>query len=484
MKLVAVAVSALAIIPSVEAGKKRGRDRRNRPSRRKAVEVKEFPDLAAFAETDGGKHKEGVGVDKWDDLGEKSWTWTYECNPWEYLTDPFWLLEEYLPFSNNWGKGDQDNPVLEEFCCEFAAELVDPTCEDQDRDWGFPIAPKEEMICDLFAQEPYYRTILKQQARDACFCFYRKALGCGAEILAPGGYCDYPHSEVTLDDFRLSNNTVQNMCNKCLEEDERLVYPEHFEGKPYEQCFGMCMLKRGNPKEVYKPKVSDKACCFDGHGSGLELHSYEEKKAEQEIVFFPFGENKRKYDYFYTTTTMPDHDSVKSDYRLRFKYDGLYHVFMEVERYGGNGSTDPALFDISKFPSACQPDQWDSFSIHVFDESSKGGIIFKDVTLDGVDLGAFGFRADQSCASSDVSPDTTGVHGHSRSCVERPGGYGHPGGFELKGTVELSGVFDGDDIGVELVFGCSQKKDEGQCIGAEPWKMPKVSGASNPFSYY
>ena len=92
--------------------------------------------------------------------------------------------------------------------------------------------------------------------------------------------------------------------------------------------------------------------------------------------------------------------------------------------------------------------------------------------------------ADQSCASSDVSPDTTGVHGHSRSCVERPGGYGHPGGFELKGTVELSGVFDGDDIGVELVFGCSQKTDEGQCIGAEPWKMPKVSGASNTFSYY
>ena len=57
MKLVAVAVSALAIIPSVEAGKKRGRDRRNRPSRRKAVEVKEFPDLAAFAETDGGSTK-------------------------------------------------------------------------------------------------------------------------------------------------------------------------------------------------------------------------------------------------------------------------------------------------------------------------------------------------------------------------------------------------------------------------------------------
>mmetsp|Transcript_7808 Transcript_7808/g.15629 ORF Transcript_7808/g.15629 Transcript_7808/m.15629 type:complete len:107 (-) Transcript_7808:7-327(-) len=82
--------------------------------------------------------------------------------------------------------------------------------------------------------------------------------------------------------------------------------------------------------------------------------------------------------------------------------------------------------------------------------------------MDGVELGDFGFaiQPDPTCSDVAILPDINGIHGHNYTCVTRPGGFGHIAGFEFKGFVELNGKFRDDDIGLELVIGCSKKKTE------------------------
>ena len=66
-----------------------------------------------------------------------------------YLTNDYW---HFTPFWDGWkanGEGSY-NAHMAEFCCEFSAELVDPTCPDNN---GFPNAPAEKMICGIFQQE-------------------------------------------------------------------------------------------------------------------------------------------------------------------------------------------------------------------------------------------------------------------------------------------------------------------------------------------
>ena len=115
---------------------------------------------------------------------------------------------------------------------------------------------------------------------------------------------------------------------------------------------------------------------------------------------------------------------------------------------------------IDEFNSACEPGQWDSLNIHVYDESTKGGIAFTNVLLDNEQLGDFGFAVeDVSCPVYSIKPDVDGTPGHNHTCVTRPGGYGHVAGFTLTGTVVLQGTFRGDDIGLALTVGCSQPKE-------------------------
>ena len=411
--------------------------------------------------------------------GDTTWTTTDHCNCYEYLTDSFFRSSSYS-FDQNFDQGhhkanNNDGYFkMAEFCCEFAAELVDPKCVKNENghwvngDGQPPHAPVESLVCDLFATaDVVYKSELKQQARNACYCFYRD-LGCGREELATGGYCDYPRSEVTLDDFRMANNSAHNMCNSCLERDTnwRYLYPEgHYEGQSHDQCLGYCLLKRGDPNDVYQPTVSDEQCCFANKGSGLELHGFDENHMQQEIIFMPFAKfEDQAHDYFFknidSESAVPMFEPSRT-YEIILKYDGLCTAFMSVERYGTGGADyPPALYNISEFPIQCEPEDWDNLSVHVFDKSPDGGIVFKNVTMDGINLGDFGFgiQNDPSCSDTEISPDIDGIHGHNYTCITRPGGFGHISGFELKGLVELSGKFRDDDIGLELVVGCSQKE--------------------------
>lgn len=405
----------------------------------------------------------------------KTWTTTTTCNCYEYLTDSFFRASRYYfneifsdghHYENGNNKGYYH---LSEFCCEFAAELVDPVCQtDGNGQWinSYGGAPVEHMICDLFHQKDVtHRSKLMQEARNACYCFYRD-IGCGKEELGCGGYCDYANSEVTLDDFRMANNSAHNMCNSCLEKDGRYNFPQDYEGQSHDKCLGYCLLKRGDPNDVYAPFVTDERCCFDEHGFGLEVHGFEEDKVEQEIIFMPFAKfEKRVYDYFFLSPAGIPNFVPAREYEIKIEYDGLSTVFMTVERYGdGEPDYPPAEYYTQEFDMHCQPEHWDGLSVHVFDESPEGGIVFKEVTLDGVDLGSFGF-VDQSpfCPDMQVLPDIVGVPGHNYTCITRPGGYGHLSGFKLQGLVELSGRFVGDDIGVELIVGCQKKKEEHTC---------------------
>jgi len=422
--------------------------------------------------------------DKNDKTGTSTlWTSTERCSCYEYLTNDFFRSSRYdfdQYFTNgHHGEGTNNNNLgyfhMAEFCCEFAAELVDPKCElTTDNRWVNsegepPHAPVEAMICDLFATpDVALRSELKQQARNACYCFYRD-LGCGKEQLSEGGYCDYPHSEITLDDFRMANNSAHNMCNSCLEQDSsnRYLFPEHYEGQPHNHCLGYCLLKRGDPNDVYKPVVSDERCCFDDKGAGLLLHGFDENHIEEEIVFMPFGKYEEwTRDYFFQGITSESAVPMFlpfREYQVSIRYDGLSSAFMTVERYGtGEDGHPPAEFRTSEFPIQCEPEHWDSLSVHIFDESSDGGIIFKNVTMDGVELGDFGFaiQPGPSCSDVEIFPDIIGIHGHNYTCMTRPGGFGHLSGFDFQGLVELTGRFRDDDLGLELVIGCSKKKTQ------------------------
>ena len=401
------------------------------------------------------------------------WTRTVNCNCYEYMTDEFFRLQKYdfdtQRFDHHkYDEGTVNQNIaydhLMEFCCEFAAELVDPKCSKNalnqwvNKDGQPPHADVENMICDLFAMEPVrYRTTLMQQARDACFCFYRHH-GCGREELGHGGYCDYPHSEVTLDDFRMANNSALNMCNACLENDsnKQYLYPTLYEGRPHGHCFGYCMLKRGDPKQVYRPNVTDERCDFEDKAKGLKLHGFDENHPRQEITFNPFKqEADQKHDYFFQAISMgleanAPSMSLSSRYEIIIEYDGLDRSYMKVQRFDG----DYAKYDMTEFPLLCQPEDWDILSIHVFDESADGGIAFRDVTLDGVDLGDFGFVD----TDGQIMPDDVGMPGHNYTCVTRPGGYGHMSGFVFRGYVEVAGTFADDDVGLELIVGCSRKQ--------------------------
>ena len=387
-----------------------------------------------------------------------------------------------MPFWDGWKAPGEDkyNAHMAEFCCEFSAELVDPTCPDNG---GFPNAPAESMVCSIFEQDLPMRATLRRQARDACYCYYR-TLGCDNSLLEEGGYCNYPTNEVILDDFRFSNSSLVNMCNNDLEHhnDDKSYpddYPWHFEGQSFNQCLGYCLLKRGDPNRVFKPTVSNMQCCLDtnGEGFGFELHGYEaNEKANREIAFFPAvgNPNQRDYDYFFSTTSTPESVTFaapSSTYGISISYDGVFTATMEVDRHDG----DTAIHMVDEFQIDCEPGQWDSLNIHVYDESPDGGIAFTNVILDNEPLGDFGFAVkDESWPVYAVKPDIEGVYGHNNTCVSRPGGYGHVAGFELTGTVELAGNFLGDDIGLALTVGCSKPKavKEVGCCGKTNKEVP------------
>lgn len=387
---------------------------------------------------------------------------------------------------------------MAEFCCEFAAELVDPKCQkNQNGNWvngdGHPPhAPVEALVCDIFdTSDVSHKSNLKQQARDACFCFYRD-LGCGREELSKGGYCDYPNSEVTLDDFRMANNSAHNMCNACLENDNEHNYdfPIDYEGLSHNRCLGFCLLKRGDPNDVYAPTVSDKQCCFDSHGFGFDMNGQETDKIEKEIIWMPFETlEKREYDHFFHS----EHSEVdflpilnsSREYEVTMSYNGLSTAFITIERYGDGSEHYPAaFFHTSEFDIKCEPEDWDSLSVHIYDESDEGGIAFKSVTMDDVELGDFGFAVQlvETCTDTVIMAHTLGIHGSNHTCISRPGGFGHMAGFELKGLVELSGLFNGDDIGLELIVGCSQKKKEEEktcCCGDDG--VSPIKGYASPW---
>ena len=435
-----------------------------------------------------------------------AWTATERCSCFEYLTNDFFHSDKYN-FIQNFNNGHHPATDIDgkphsqgyfhmaEFCCEFAAELVDPKCEliknKNEEKWvngeGEPEhAGVEAMICDLFATpDVTLLSELKQQARNACYCFYRD-LGCGRDELGAGGYCDYPHSEVMLDDFRMANNSAHNMCNACLEQDKNFVYkfPENYEGQPHEKCLGYCLLKRGDPNDVYKPTVSNERCCLADKGTGLHVHGYDENHIEQEVIFMPFGKFEDwTHDYFFKNIASPPLFAPPRDYQVSIAYDGLGTAFMSVERYGTNGASDYplALFNTTEFPIQCEPEYWDSLSVHVFDQSADGGIVFKDVTMDGVELGDFGFaiQPDPDCSDTAILPDIQGIHEANYTCISRPGGFGHMSGFEFKGMVQLSGQFQDDDIGLELIIGCSKKEEEPHHCCCEAHGQPHIASVTN-----
>lgn len=372
---------------------------------------------------------------------------------------------------------------MAEFCCEFSAELVSPSCPNNG---GFPNAPIEKMICDIFDEEDLSRrATLKRQARDACYCYYRD-LGCDNKLLEEGGYCNYPTNEIVLDDFRFANSSLVNMCNNCLEHDNNdkdypKDYPLHYEGSSFNQCLGYCFLKKGDPNRVFKPSVSNAQCCLDtnGHGFGLELHGYENtEKANREISFFPALGNphQKKYDYFFSKGVAIPNWSTPQVFDVLIGYDGVDTATMEMQRYGAGS----AVHMVDEFIVDCEAGQWDSINIHVYDESPDGGIAFTNVELDNVQLGDFGFAVkDDSCPVYTIKPDVAGIHGHNHTCITRPGGYGHVAGFELTGKVELRGKFEGDDIGLALTVGCSQPKEvrEVGCCGKTAKEVPAAWSA-------
>lgn len=246
------------------------------------------------------------------------------------------------------------------------------------------------------------------------------------------------------------------------------MFPVNYEGQSHDKCLGYCLLKRGDPNDVYKPTVSNERCCLEDKGAGLHLHGYDANHAQQEIIYMPFGKFEEwTHDYFFKTAGSPKFDPLlenpSTEYQVAIEYDGLGTAFMTVERYG-DGSNDypPSLFHTSEFPIQCEPEYWDSLSIHLFDQSADGGIVFKNVTMDGVNLGDFGFsiQPDPDCSDTAILPDIEGIHEANYTCVTRPGGFGHMSGFEFKGVVELSGYFRDDDIGLELIIGCSKKEEE------------------------
>jgi hypothetical protein len=420
-----------------------------------------------------------------DNNNPDQWTRTVWCNCYEYLTDPFFRdskynfdttsLDHHL-FDEDIHSQSNGYDRMSEFCCEFAAELVDPTCEKNangrwvNGDGEPPHAPKEHLICDLFdTPDIFKRTKLMQQARDACFCFYRHH-GCGREELNHGGYCDYPHSEVTLDDYRMANNTPHNMCNSCLEDDnqKRYLYPSHYEGKPHGECLGYCLLKRGDPTDVYRPNVTDERCCLGESAKGIALHGFDEEHLRQEIIFNPFKtEDEQSRTYFFDVIQAESEANVPSSsnvYEIMIKYDGLARSYLSVQRF----NEERVIYDMDEFPLHCQPEDWDNLSIHIFDESKVAGIVFQNVTMDGVELGDFGFAVQRDCTDV-IEPVVEGMPGHNYTCVTRPGGYGHMSGFEFKGFVNITGPFRDDDIGLELIVGCSRKQHtmDHQCCGGD-----------------
>ena len=404
-----------------------------------------------------------------------------------YLTDDFW---HYSPFWDGWKSHHHSH--MAEFCCEFTAELVSPSCPNNG---GFPNAPIEKMICDIFDEEDLRKkATLKRQARDACYCYYR-SLGCDNSLLEDGGYCNYPTNEIVLDDFRFANSSLVNMCNNCLEYDNNnkdypYRYPRHYEGHSFNQCLGYCFLKKGDPNHVFKPTVENHQCCLDthGHGFGLELHGYEDnEKANKEISFFPaVGDpHQKKYDYFFSQLALAQptfptwspagtfNRSPPETFNVMISYDGVDTATMEVERHGD----ESAVHMVDEFIVDCGAGKWDSINIHVYDESPDGGIALTNVELDNVLLGDFGFAVkDESCPTYSIKPDIAGVHGHNHTCITRPGGYGHVAGFELTGKIELNGRFEGDDIGLALTVGCSQPKEvrEVGCCGSAVKEVPTV----------
>lgn len=411
-----------------------------------------------------------VNTDKWDKNQQtatntevtsngRSWSTTDDCNCWEYLTNDYW---HYSPFWDG-GWKDHHHAHMAEFCCEFTAELADPTCPDWENG-GFPNAPIEKMICDIFKQDMPERAVLKRQARDACYCYYR-GLGCNNDLLLDGGYCNYPTNEVVLDDFRFANSSLINMCNNCLEDrhtnekDYPRKYPyyegrQYYEGHSFNQCLGYCFLKRGDPNRVFKPTVKNHQCCLDTHGQGLglKLHGYESKT--DELRFFPtltkedFNRDGMANEWTYDNMYAP------GMFNVIINYDGVDTATMEVEK----PNNAVATYMIDEFNVDCAPGQWDSLNIHVYDESSEGGIAFTNVWLDSEQLGDFGFAVKDSCPVY-IKPDVIGTPGDNHTCVTRPGGYGHVAGFTLTGTVVLQGTFQGGDIGLALTVGCSQPKE-------------------------
>jgi hypothetical protein len=185
---------------------------------------------------------------------------------------------------------------------------------------------------------------------------------------------------------------------------------------------------------------------------GLKLHGYESNT--EELRFFPPTTKKDFFSDGIVTEWTYNNMYAPGMFNVMISYDGVDTATMEVERPDNTVAT----YMIDEFNVDCAPGQWDSLNIHVYDESSQGGIAFTNVWLNNEQLGDFGFAVKDSCPVY-ISPDVIGTPGDNHTCVTRPGGYGHVAGFTLTGTVVLAGTFQGDDIGLSLTVGCGQPKE-------------------------